>query len=202
MICPLQAILSSTDKGRTKIPKCLQKKKQAGDTFKISEDGRKSVRSLSGLQLGNDVMFLKQEMFVNPRQRIHVCNMFPQNLQEERDDSDDDDDGLAVVSHAMSDPGLYSDPGQDSLFSRPGLGTLVFRRNYSNNEVLGFDLYSVEGEGAETLWREQEIHFSERVRRPTPSLDQDISSSSTSLQKRNVKVPKHTNLQQRESPTT
>lgn len=56
----IQATVHSTAKGRTKIHKKLEKKKQVDGTFKIYEDGRKSVRSLSGLQLGQDVMFLKQ----------------------------------------------------------------------------------------------------------------------------------------------
>ncbi|MCI4384627.1 hypothetical protein PGIGA_G00041020 [Pangasianodon gigas] len=178
-----QATLNSTANVRKKIPKCLEKKKQADHTFKISEDGRKSVRSLSGLQLGNNVMFLKQETYADPRRRLHVRNMFPRNPN---DDDDDDDDDVAVVSHAVSDPGLYNDPGKDSLFSRPGLGTLVFRRNYGNDGVWGFDSYSVEGE--ELLWREQNLLFREHVHLRPPSLDQDSISSSASLQNRHLKA--------------
>ncbi|KAF5888228.1 Usher syndrome type-1G protein, partial [Clarias magur] len=177
-----QATLNPTDKGRTKITKCVQKKKQADDSFKISQDGRKSVRSLSGLQLGNDVMFLKQETYANPRRRLHVRNMFPQNLKG--DDVDDGDDDGVLVSHAVSDPGLYNDPGQDSLFSRPGLGTFVFRRNYSNGGVRKADSYSVD---EEWLWRERNIYFRECVHLRSPSLDQDAISSPASLQKRNLK---------------
>ncbi|KAB5555882.1 hypothetical protein PHYPO_G00039240 [Pangasianodon hypophthalmus] len=184
-----QATLNSTAKGRKKIPKCLEKKKQDDDTFKISEDGRKSVRSLSGLQLGNNVMFLKQETYADPRRRLHVRNMFPQNPNDDDEEEDDDDDDVVVVSHAVSDPGLYSDPGKDSLFSRPGLGTLVFRRNYGNDGVWGFDSYSVEGE--ELLWREQNLLFRERVHLRPPSLDQDSISSSASLQNRHLKVQEH-----------
>ncbi|XP_053541239.1 pre-mRNA splicing regulator USH1G [Ictalurus punctatus] len=165
-----QATLNS--KGRTKFPKCL-KKKQADDTFKISEDGRKSVRSLSGLQLGNDVMFLKQQTYANPRHRLHVRNMFPQNPNDLCDDDEDDD--VAVVSHAVSDPGLYNDPGQRSLFSRPGLGTLVFRRNYGSDGVQEDDSYSVEGQVSS--WREQNIHFREGICLGRPSLDQDTISN-------------------------
>lgn len=186
LISPPQATLNSTAKGRTKIPKGLEKKKQANGTFKISEDGRKSVRSLSGLQLGNNVIFLKQEMYANPRRRLHVRKMFPPNRCDEHDHDDGNDDDVAVVSHAVSDPGLYNDPGQDSLFSWPGLGTLLFRRNYSNNGAWEVDSYSVEGE--ESLWRGRNIHFRERVRLRSPSLDQDTISSSASLQNRELKV--------------
>lgn len=183
--------MNSITKGRTKIPKCLEKKKkkQTSDTFKISEDGRKSVRSLSGLQLGNDVMFLKQETYANPRRRLHVRNMFPPNHDADDDnDEDEDDDDVATVSHTVSDPGLYNDPGQDSLFSRPGLGTLVFRRNYSNVGFEEVDSYSVGGEAS--LWREENLHFKERVGLRSPSTGQDTISS---LQNRDPKVEKQTN---------
>lgn len=146
------------------------------------------MRSLSGLQLGNDVMFLKQQTYANPRHRLHVRNMFPQNPNDLCDDDEDDD--VAVVSHAVSDPGLYNDPGQRSLFSRPGLGTLVFRRNYGSDGVQEDDSYSVEGQ--ESSWREQNIHFREGICLRRPSLDQDTISN------RLLKVQKHTNLQQRE----
>ncbi|KAK3529350.1 hypothetical protein QTP70_029332 [Hemibagrus guttatus] len=176
-----QVTLNSTAKGRKKIPKYLEKSKQADGTFKISEDGRKSVRSLSGLQLGNDVMFVKQETYANPRRRLHVRNMFPQNPDN---DHDDDGDAVAMVSHTVSDPGLYSDPGQDTLFSRPGLGTLVFRRNYGDDGDEA-DLYSKEGE--ESLWRERNIHFRESVCLRTLSLEQDTISSAACLQNRRLK---------------
>lgn len=179
-------MLNSTSKGRTKISKCLEKKKQVSDTFKISEDGRKTVRSLSGLQLGNDVMFLKPDTHANPRRRLHVRNMFPQNSNDSCGDEVDDD--VALVSHAVSDPGLYNDLGQDSLFSRPGLGMLVFRGNYSNNVVQEIDSCSVEGE--KSLWRKQNIHFRERVCLRSPCTDQDTISSSASLQNNKLKVQK------------
>lgn len=180
---PLQATLNSTTKGRTKIQKNLEKKKyqQDCDTFKISEDGRKSVRSLSGLQLGNDVMFLKQETNANPHRRIHVRYMFPPNPNDIHDDNNDDN--VVVVPHAVSDPGLYSDPGQDSLFSRPGLGTLVFRRNYSNIRVQEAESYHV---GEESLWREQNIHLKDRSGLRSPRMHQG------SLQNRDLKVQKQT----------
>lgn len=151
------------------------------------------MRSLSGLQLGNDVMFLNQETYTNPRRRLHVRNMFPPNPNDNHDDDDDGPD-VAVVSHAVSDPGLYNDHGQDSLFSRPGLGTLVFRRNYGDDgdEV---NLYCEESE--ESLWRERNIHFRESVCLRAPSLEQDTISSC--LQNRRLKVEKHTKLNQRES---
>uniref|UniRef100_A0AAZ3PLD6 Uncharacterized protein n=1 Tax=Oncorhynchus tshawytscha TaxID=74940 RepID=A0AAZ3PLD6_ONCTS len=91
------------------------------------------VRSLSGLQLGNDVMFLKQGTYVGPRDRAGRRG----NLRDIfHGDANDD-----AISRAISEPDLsyrpdmeYSevstDSGHDSLFNRPGLGTMVFRRNY------------------------------------------------------------------------
>ncbi|XP_036427575.1 Usher syndrome type-1G protein homolog [Colossoma macropomum] len=185
--------LHSTAKGRTKIQKRLEKKKQSDGTFKISEDGRKSVRSLSGLQLGNDVMFLKQGTYTSPGQRIpnrlHVRNMFSHSPLADYDSDTD------TVSRVLSDPGLYEaayseiseDSGRDSLFSRPGLGTLVFRRNYGSEGLLGFsrdDSYSVAG--SEPVGRVPNVHLRGRLPLRSPSLDQDSIDSIASLQDRNL----------------
>ncbi|XP_010903928.2 Usher syndrome type-1G protein homolog [Esox lucius] len=136
-----QATLHATTRGKTKIQKRLEKKKQGDGTFKIYEDGRKSVRSLSGLQLGNDVMFVKQGTNVVPRDRAGRRG----NLRDIFHGGTDDDD---AVSRATSEPDLsfrpdleYSeistDSGHDSLFNRPGLGTMVFRRNYVSGGLFG-----------------------------------------------------------------
>lgn len=187
--------LQSTAKGRTKIQKRLEKKKQSDGTFKISEDGRKSVRSLSGLKLGNDVMFLKQGTYANPGQRlsnrVHVRNMFSQSPLADYDSDAD------TVSRVLSDPGLYEaayseiseDSGRDSLFSRPGLGTLVFRRNYGSEGLLGFsreDAYSVAG--SEPVGRVPNVHLRGRLPPRSPSLDQESADSIASLQDRNLQV--------------
>ncbi|KPP65862.1 Usher syndrome type-1G protein-like, partial [Scleropages formosus] len=125
-----QATLHSTTKSKTKIQKKLERKKQADGSFLVSEDGRRSVRSLSGLQLGRDVMFLKQGTYAGTREtpsHLSIRNMFPF--------------GNDAISRAMSDPGLHgvdltgseasADSGHESLFKRPGLGTVVFRRSYA-----------------------------------------------------------------------
>uniref|UniRef100_A0AAZ3Q0A3 Uncharacterized protein n=1 Tax=Oncorhynchus tshawytscha TaxID=74940 RepID=A0AAZ3Q0A3_ONCTS len=134
------ATLHATTRGKTKIQKRLEKRKQGDGTFKIYEDGRKSVRSLSGLQLGNDVMFLKQGTYVGPRDRAGRRG----NLRDIfHGDANDD-----AISRAISEPDLsyrpdmeYSevstDSGHDSLFNRPGLGTMVFRRNYISGGLFG-----------------------------------------------------------------
>lgn len=95
------------------------------------------MRSLSGLQLGSDVMFVKQGTYVHPKDygRRNIRDMFPR-------DNDD------AVSRAISEPDLHgagadsseisTDSGHDSLFNRPGLGTMVFRRNYVSGGM--FDL--------------------------------------------------------------
>ncbi|XP_029986309.1 Usher syndrome type-1G protein homolog isoform X1 [Sphaeramia orbicularis] len=182
-----QATLHSTAKGKAKIQRKLEKKKQVDGTFKIYEDGRKSVRSLSGLQLGNDVMFLKQGTYAPPKDcsRLNIRHMFLR---------DDDDDG---VSRAISDPGLHeaayseisADSGRDSLFTRPGLGTMVFRRNYAGSVfgIGGRDDGSVAG--SEPVGRVPNVHLRGRLPRRSPSLDEDSMGSALSLQDQNLQEP-------------
>ncbi|XP_030645826.1 Usher syndrome type-1G protein [Chanos chanos] len=177
-----QATLHATARGKTKIQKKLEKKKQGDGTFKIYEDGRKSVRSLSGLQLGNDVMFLKQGTYVNPkdRSRRNIRDMFP---------GDNDD----VISRAISEPDLHgqdvdyseisTDSGHDSLFNRPGLGTMVFRRNYVSGGLFGIgprDEGSLAGSD-----KAPKVRLRSRLQR-SPSLDEDSIGSAHSLQERNM----------------
>ncbi|XP_054860305.1 pre-mRNA splicing regulator USH1G isoform X2 [Amphiprion ocellaris] len=182
-----QATLHSTAKGKAKIQKKLEKKKQVDGTFKIYEDGRKSVRSLSGLQLGNDVMFLKQGTYANPRERsrLNIRDMF-------HPDNDDDAD---TVSRAMSDPGLHeaayseisADSGRDSLFTRPGLGTMVFRRNYMSGGMFGIGARD-EGSvaGSEPVGRAPNVRLRGHLPRRSPSFDEDSIGSALSLQERNL----------------
>ncbi|KAF7698207.1 Usher syndrome type-1G protein homolog isoform X2 [Silurus meridionalis] len=177
-----QATLHATARGKTKIQKKLEKKKQGDGTFKIYEDGRKSVRSLSGLQLGNDVMFLKQGTYIHPkdRGRRNVRDMFP------RDNED-------AISRAISEPDLHgpdmdhseisTDSGHDSLFNRPGLGTMVFRRNYVSGGLFGIgsrDEGSIAGSG-----REPNVRLRSRLHRSS-SVDEDSIGSARSLQARNM----------------
>lgn len=181
-----QATLHSTAKGKAKIQKKLEKKKQVDGTFKIYEDGRKSVRSLSGLQLSNDVMFLKQGTYANPKEqsRLNIRNMFRQD--------DDDDADTDTISRAMSDPGLHetayseisADSGRDSLFTRPGLGTMVFRRNYVTGGAFGArDEGSVAG--SEPVGQAPNVRLRGRLPRRSPSFDEDSIGSALSLQERN-----------------
>ncbi|XP_028825709.1 Usher syndrome type-1G protein homolog [Denticeps clupeoides] len=182
-----QATIHSTAKGKTKIQKKLEKKKQGDGTFKIYEDGRKSVRSLSGLQLGNDIMFMKQGTYVNPRERssrLNIRNVF-------RGVDEPDDDATDTISRALSDPGLHeaaysessADSGRDSLFMRPGLGTMVFRRNYASGGHFGpggRDEGSVVG--SEPVGRAPNVRLRGRLPRRSPSLDEDSIGSALSLQ--------------------
>lgn len=181
-----QATLHSTAKGKAKLQKKLEKKKQIDGTFKIYEDGRKSVRSLSGLQLSNDVMFLKHGTYANPREqsRLNIRDMFHQH--------DDDDD---TISRAMSDPGLHdaayseisADSGRDSLFTRPGLGTMVFRRNYMSGGAFGAAARDEESvAGSEPAGRAPNVRLRGRLPRRSPSLDEDSIGSALSLQERNA----------------
>ncbi|MEQ2231515.1 Usher syndrome type-1G protein [Ilyodon furcidens] len=182
-----QTMLHSTAKGKAKIQKKLEKKKQVEGTFKIYEDGRKSVRSLSGLQLGNDVMFLKQGTYANPKERtrLNIRDMFAR----------ENDDDVETVSRAMSDPGLYeaayseisADSGRDSLFTRPGLGTMVFRRNYMTGGMLGIrgqDEGSIVG--SEPVGRAPNVRLHGRLPQRSPSFDEDSIGSAFSLQARNL----------------
>ncbi|XP_062875092.1 pre-mRNA splicing regulator USH1G [Trichomycterus rosablanca] len=181
-----QATLHATARGKTKIQKKLEKKKQGDGTFKIYEEGRKSVRSLSGLQLGNDVMFLKQGTYVNTkdRGRRNIRDMFP------RDNED-------AISRAMSEPDLHgpdmdhseisTDSGHDSLFNRPGLGTMVFRRNYVSGGLFGLgtrDEGSVAGSVAGS-GRSPNVRLRSRLQR-SPIMDEDSIGSARSLQARNM----------------
>lgn len=176
-----QATLHTT-RGKAKIQRKLDKRKQGDGTFKIYEDGRKSVRSLSGLQLGNDVMFLKQGTYVpkDPRgPRRNIRDMFP---------GDNDD----AVSRAISEPDLHgpdvdyseisTDSGHDSLFNRPGLGTMVFRRNYVSGGLFGI---GARDEGSVAAGDEPgaNVRLRSRLRR-SPSLDS--IGSARSLAERNV----------------
>ncbi|XP_053552449.1 pre-mRNA splicing regulator USH1G [Bombina bombina] len=169
--------VAGTAKNKTKMQKKLEKRKQPDGTFKIYEDGRKSVRSLSGLQLGNDVMFVKQGTYASPRERgrQHLRDMF---LTE--DDS---------MSRAVSDPGLHldsahsevsTDSGHDSLFTRPGLGTMVFRRNYLSSGLFGMG--RDEGNSVQGV-EDNEVKLRSRLKRST-SLDDSIGSAG-SLEVRN-----------------
>lgn len=140
------------------------------------------MRSLSGLQLGNDVMFLKQGTYVNPkdRGRRNVRDMFP------RDNED-------VISRAISEPDLHgadmdhseisTDSGHDSLFNRPGLGTMVFRRNYVSGGLFGIgsrDEGSIAGSR-----RAPNVRLRSRLQRSS-SVDEDSIGSARSLQARNM----------------
>lgn len=154
-------------------------------TFKIYEDGRKSVRSLSGLQMGNDVMFLKQGTYLQARDqraasRLNIRHMFGGG------GGDDDDYRADTISRALSDPGLHeaassevsADSGRDSLFTRPGLGTMVFRRNYATRSGALLGALS-EGSvvGSEPVGRAPNVRLRGPLPRRSPSLDEDSAVS-------------------------
>ncbi|KAM6897466.1 pre-mRNA splicing regulator USH1G-like [Xenentodon cancila] len=182
-----QATLHSAAKGKAKIQKKLEKKKQIDGTFKIYEDGRKSVRSLSGLQLGNDVMFLRQGTYTNPkeRSRLNIRDMFPH----------ENDKDIETASRAMSDPGLYeaayseisADSGRDSLFTRPGLGTMVFRRNYMTRSMFGLGQNEGSIVGSEPVGRAPNVHLRGQLPQRSPSFDEESIGSALSLQERNLR---------------
>lgn len=124
-------------------------------------------------------MFVKQGTYVNPkdRGRRNIRDMFPR-------DNDD------AISRAMSEPDLHgpdvdyseisTDSGHDSLFNRPGLGTMVFRRNYVSGGMfdLGRDQASLDQSISNVRLRSRLHQY--------PSADEDSIGSAHSLQERNV----------------
>lgn len=143
------------------------------------------MRSLSGLQLGNDVMFLKQGTYTNPRERsrLNIRDMFPRDIDDDAD----------TISRAMSDPGLHeaayseisADSGRDSLFTRPGLGTMVFRRNYMSGGMFGIGVEESVA-GSEPVGRAPNVRLRGKLPRHLPSFDEDSIGSALSLQERNL----------------
>lgn len=142
-------------------------------------------------------MFMKQGTYVNPRQqsspRLNIRNMFS-GKQDIREDEDDDE--VDTVSRALSDPGLYdaayseisTDSGRDSLFNRPGLGTMVFRRNYVTDGLLRMGRNEGSVVGSEPVGRVPNVRLRGRLPLRTPSLDEVSIGSSLSLQERNLQV--------------
>ncbi|XP_072559855.1 pre-mRNA splicing regulator USH1G [Paramormyrops kingsleyae] len=118
-----QATLQSVAKGKAKIQKMLQRRKQVAGAFAVAEDAPPPA----GLTRAYDVMFPSHTCPRDPLFRPRACDMFPFG------DSD-------AISRAVSDPGLCvaelvgsqarMDLGYESLFSRPGMGTVMFRRTY------------------------------------------------------------------------
>ncbi|XP_038597873.1 Usher syndrome type-1G protein [Tachyglossus aculeatus] len=132
-----QATLHGPPRAKALGPRRLARRRPAPEgTFKVSEGGRRSVRSLSGLQLGSDVMFMRPGSLGGPpdwgRAPLGDASL-----------SEDDDGG---DWRAGPEPGQSAEPahsevstdsGHDSLFTRPGLGTMVFRRNYASSGPFG-----------------------------------------------------------------
>lgn len=96
-----------------------------------------------------------------------------------------------AISRAMSEPDLHgpdvdyseisTDSGHDSLFNRPGLGTMVFRRNYVSGGM--FDL----GGRDEAIMNQSGSNMRLHSRlQEYPSVDEDSIGSAHSLQERNM----------------
>uniref|UniRef100_A0AAZ3SAY9 Uncharacterized protein n=1 Tax=Oncorhynchus tshawytscha TaxID=74940 RepID=A0AAZ3SAY9_ONCTS len=119
----LQATLHATTRGKTKIQKRLEKRKQGDGTFKIYEDGRKSV---------------EPDLSYRP------------------------DMEYSEVS---------TDSGHDSLFNRPGLGTMVFRRNYISGGLIGSASSLRERNRQELPWDELELGLDDDCEAVTSPLE-------------------------------
>uniref|UniRef100_G3TV82 USH1 protein network component sans n=1 Tax=Loxodonta africana TaxID=9785 RepID=G3TV82_LOXAF len=136
-----QATLHGTARGKTKIQRKLERRKQGGEgTFKISEDGRKGRSPL-------------RDMFL----------------------SDEDSVSRATLAAEPAHSEVSTDSGHDSLFTRPGLGTMVFRRNYLSSGLQGL--------GREDGGLDRVGTPRARLQSP-PSLDDDSLGSANSLQDR------------------
>ncbi|XP_034047205.1 Usher syndrome type-1G protein-like [Thalassophryne amazonica] len=125
-------------------------------------------------------MFVKQGTYVNPKDRDcrNIRHMF----------SGDNDD---AISRAMSEPDLHgpdvdyseisTDSGHDSLFNCPGLGTMVFRRNYVSGGM--FDLAGRDEASVDRT--SNTVRLSSRLQQ-YPNIDEDSIGSARSLQESNI----------------
>ncbi|XP_019617734.1 PREDICTED: Usher syndrome type-1G protein homolog isoform X2 [Branchiostoma belcheri] len=106
------------------IPKKIADKRKQSDSaavFKVSsiEDGKRSLRSLSGTMLQDQNVLLG-----NPVSAKGQRSTDPDMSDEEDDDS---------VSRAVSEPNFNYRDGSDTqstILDRPGFGNIVFRQNY------------------------------------------------------------------------
>lgn len=95
------------------------------DDFKIREiddDGNHTIRSLTGIRKGSDVMYVPK--FPNqgdppPGQKKHISDIFF---------VDGTDSSSTVSNYIMGDP-MYLNPEPKRIFERPGFGKVAFRQN-------------------------------------------------------------------------
>ncbi|XP_072414254.1 pre-mRNA splicing regulator USH1G-like [Chiloscyllium punctatum] len=157
--------LATAKGGKSKMQRRLERRKQADGTFKVSEDGRRSVRSLSGLQLSSEVMSVRppgQHSSPRGNSRRNIRDMFSPDGASEP--------GPGPTEAAGSE--VSTDSGHESLFNRPGLGTLLFRRSYASSGLFGLGLGSGQRDEEEPDPEEQ----APGLHRP-PSLDDSIGSA-------------------------
>ncbi|KAF7993461.1 hypothetical protein HCN44_010056 [Aphidius gifuensis] len=117
--------------------------KKAVDDFKVVEiegDGRKSVRSLTGLRRDSEVMYVgtyeTQAQQMGKRGKISdvwgtlsKAQSTPDLLGDrdyDNDDDDDDDNDNHQIKNVVQEAVLFQEPA--SIFNRPGFGSVAFRR--------------------------------------------------------------------------
>ncbi|EPQ18995.1 Usher syndrome type-1G protein like protein [Myotis brandtii] len=164
-----QATLHGTNRGKTKIQRRLERRKQGGEgTFKVSEDGRKSVRSLSGLQLGSDVMFVRQGNYANPKEwgRSPLRDMFL---------SDEDSVSRATLAAEPAHSEVSTDSGHDSLFTRPGLGTMS-SPSLDDDSLGSANSLQERSCGEELPWDELDLGLDEDLEPETSPLETFLAS--------------------------
>lgn len=132
--------------------------------------GKRSVRSLSGLQRDSEIMYVpKYELTEsNPGRRGKISGLFNgndnNNVEEEEEDEGSDGQQLAVPKNNNNDKSHLPPHSTVSIFERPGFGSVAFRHtnslnNFSHNNTFKRPDYNeVEEETAEYEEEEESIH--------------------------------------------
>ncbi|XP_077300319.1 SAM_USH1G_HARP domain-containing protein Sans isoform X2 [Arctopsyche grandis] len=143
----LVGTVSGGHRGKSAVQKAIANKMRNGtvnkpiDDFKIGEvegDGRRSIRSLTGLRRDSEVMYVGTLSSPANHQRGKI----PDAFIVEDEDAQDGEDGprKSVLMRSVSQPEFLaaddSGLGQDvmlqepaSIFERPGFGSVAFRRS-------------------------------------------------------------------------
>lgn len=115
--------------------------------IKIEVDGRKSVRSLTGLRRDSEVMYVgtyeTQAQQMGKRGKISdvwgtlsKAKSTPDLLGDrDYDNDDDDDDGdNHQIKNVVQEAVLFQEPA--SIFNRPGFGSVAFRRAVRRKQLI------------------------------------------------------------------
>ena len=139
---------NTTRRGSAVCRKALARKAVADDfkVVEIEEDGKRSVRSLTGLRRDSEVMYVgtyetQAQQQIGKRGRISdvwgtlsKAQSTPDLLGDrDYDDEDDEDDvhlhRTGTMKNVVEEAVLLQEPA--SIFNRPGFGSVAFRRSVS-----------------------------------------------------------------------